>query len=57
MLTTLQHFEDFEALNTETVSLTHVQAHDHYEAGLKTINALADDMSLDMLTLDLDELN
>jgi len=57
MLTTLQHFEDFEALNTETIFLTHVQAHDHFEAGLKTINALADDMSLDMLTLDFDELN
>jgi len=58
MITTLQNFEDFEGvLNPEHRLPDQVQAHDPFEAGVKVINALADDMSLDILTLDLDGLN
>ena len=49
-------FENFLLSEFNTMSGVPAPAHDRFEAGLRIVNALADDLALDMAEVDLDDL-
>lgn len=49
-------FENFLLSEFNTMSGVPAPAHDRFEAGLLIVNALAEDLALDMAEVDLDDL-
>ncbi len=49
-------FENFLISEFNTMSGTPAPAHDRFEAGVLIVNALADDLALDMAEMDIDDL-
>ncbi len=49
-------FENFLLSEFNTMTGVPAPAHDRFEAGLRIVNALADDLALDMAEVDLDDL-
>lgn len=49
-------FENFLMSELNTMSGVPAPAHDRFEAGLLIVNALAEDLALDMAEVDLDDL-
>lgn len=49
-------FENFLLSEFNTMSATPAPAHDRFEAGVLIVNALADDLALDMAEVDIDDL-
>lgn len=49
-------FENFLLSELNTMSGVPAPAHDRFEAGLLIVNALAEDLALDMAEVDLDDL-
>ena len=49
-------FENFLLSEFNTMSGVPAPAHDRFEAGVRIVNALSDDLTLDMAEVDLDDL-
>ncbi len=49
-------FENFLLSEFNTMSGVPAPSHDRFEAGLRIVNALAEDLALDMAEVDLDDL-
>ncbi len=49
-------FEDFMMAEFNTMSGAPTPAHDRFEAGMLIVNALAEDLALDMAEVDMDDL-
>ncbi len=49
-------FENFLLSEFNTMSGAPAPAHDRFEAGVLIVNALADDLALDMAKVDIDDL-
>ena len=49
-------FENFLMSEYNTMSGVPAPSHDRFEAGLRIVNALADDLTLDVAEVDLDDL-
>ena len=49
-------FENFLMAECNTKSGVPAPAHDRFEAGMKIVSALSDDLALDMAEVDLDDL-
>ncbi len=51
-----QDFEDFLMAEFTTMSGVPAPAHDRFEAGMRIVNALSEDLTLDMAEVDIDDL-
>ena len=49
-------FENFLQSEVNTMSGLSAPAHDHFEAGLRIVNALYDELAQDLVEIDLDDL-
>ncbi len=49
-------FENILLSEVNTMSGVPAPAHDRFEAGMRIVNALSDDLTLDMAEIDLDDL-
>ncbi len=49
-------FEDFLMSDFNTIAGLPAPVHDRHEAGLRILNALADDLTLDVAEVDIDDL-
>ncbi len=49
-------FENFLMAELNTMSGVPAPAHDRFEAGMKIVNALSDDLAFDMAEIDLEDL-
>jgi hypothetical protein len=49
-------FENFLLSEFNTMTGVPAPAHDRFEAGVRIVNALADDLALDVVELDLEDL-
>lgn len=49
-------FENFLMAEYNTMSGVSAPAHDRFEAGMRIVNSLADDLALDLVEIDIEDL-